>query len=158
MPTDPKTACAHSKSAWVACVPPAIPEAPCPTRAGVLGIARTTATPAPQADSRVFIVTPAAIDKSLVAPAPTQALAATGTSGGFTAMTAEPHGPIVAEIVTPGKSCAKCWRRASRTSTIIRSLGVTKPDDNKPPASAAPIFPPPTMAKIAESEVPMLSR
>ena len=49
-------------------IPAAIAEAPSPTIAGVLGIDRTTATPAPAAVSRVFKVTPAAIDNTRRAP------------------------------------------------------------------------------------------
>ena len=47
--------------------------APAPTSAGVFGMARTTGTPAPAASSRRAMVTPAAIDSTLAAPAVTAA-------------------------------------------------------------------------------------
>ncbi len=76
---------------------------PRPTRAGVFGIARTTATAAPTADWSVSIRTPAAIDNTRVAPASRAAAAATTASGGLTARIADRHGTTSALTITPGK-------------------------------------------------------
>ena len=83
----------------MAAVPGAIAEAPSPTRAGVFGMARTTAVPSGRAASSAAIVTPAAIDRTRPGPDAPMARHAAGTSPGFTARTVPSAGAGVSSHV-----------------------------------------------------------
>ncbi len=129
--------------------PPEMAAAPAPTRAGVFGMARTTAASVPTASSITAVVTPAAIDSTRPAPARPAAAAAAGTSPGFTASrapSARPSNPLVA--TTPGRASASHSRRAATGSTTTISEAEPQPDDTSPPTRAAPMLPPPNTTNL----------
>ncbi len=86
MPTAPRIDSAQSRSASVARVPAAMAAAPAPTRAGVLGMARTTGRGWGRAPSIWARVTPAAMDSTRPTPAGSEAHTA-ATWAGLTART-----------------------------------------------------------------------
>jgi len=75
---------------------------PAPTRAGVFGIARTTAHPSPAASCSDAAETPAAIDSSRRAPWAASSLAIVVASPGFTATIPASQEPTRSATRNPG--------------------------------------------------------
>ena len=153
------TSSAQARSAEVACDPPEIAVTPAPTRAGVLGMARTTEGCPPRAVSRRRLGMPATMDRTRVTPTAPRTRQAPSATSGLTASTvpATAHracrrgGPVRGRRspATPGNSQLPARRGAAAdVSATATCSGVTHPEARSPPNRALPIFPPPTMSRV----------
>jgi len=155
IPTAPSKRDARSRCWLVAWRPAAIADAPNPTSAGVLGIARTTGRPGASA-SNDAIVTPAAIDNTRVSGRSEVSAASrlAATSPGLTAtITTSASATAHAGLGTTrtfGKSRSSSRRRSASTSATDSASG-SHPPSSSPPSSAEPIFPPPISAALVIS-------
>ena len=147
-PTAARSPSAHARSASVAARPAQMAEAPSPTRAGVLGMARTTGVPAPTAASRLAVETPAAIDSTRRVPARWASARAATTSPGLVAATTSAAGAGVSRTATPGNRAVSSARRSATTSTTATSGAVTDPDARRPPNRASHMRPPPRNCNV----------
>ena len=88
------TSSAQARSAEVAWEPPEMAVTPAPTRAGVLGMARTTDGCPPRAVSRRWQGMPATMDSTRVTPTAPRTRHAPSAASGLTARTARRSRPV----------------------------------------------------------------
>src|SRR3990170_6859030 len=121
-----------SRSAAVACAPPAKPAAPAPTTQGILGITRTTRAPLAKLLSIRAIGTPAATEtNNFASPSlPAISLATGSTICGFTAsmtMSAKSATFRLSAVALTPRSWAMDWRSVSLTSLAMTWSLFTSP-------------------------------
>src|SRR5690606_961584 len=150
-PTAPSAALAASIASSSAWVPAAIPVTPSPTSAGVLGMARITATPG-RRSSNTRIGTPAATDTTIwggrIAFSTWSRRAV--TSRGLVATTTTSRSPTASTgsnttgwPVAASTAAARSGRRAAtETSSVVH------PAERRPRRRASPMAPAPRMATV----------
>ena len=143
VPTASRIRRAHSRSSDDAADPGAMAAAPWPTRAGVLGMARTTGVPAGRPASMASVRTPAAMHSTRPVPAAASAGSTAATTSGFTAITESVPGTGSLDTDTPGTAAKTASWREGSGSTTWSSSAEAQPLAVRPTSRASPILPPP---------------
>ncbi len=149
-PTADNSSTAHATSSSVAAAPGATADAPSPTRAGVLGMTRSTGTESsPTAALMAAVVMPAATEITRLGVGRS---ATTGsTRWGFTATRVSTPPVACSATSTPSIASATRARCSADGSTTRTALAGAQPARTTPAARANPICPPPMIWSLVAS-------